>query len=275
MLPTVPALSIVFMAVSGLVALSAPIALLGYVRRKYHSGVVPCIVGAAVFIAVLLLRGGFDALLLSQPVIGGFVQTRWWALGLYGGLAAGLFEETGRLLAFFALKRRHNTLGGALTYGIGHGGAEAIIFCTLSMIGNIVCSVIINRSGMEALAALFPGIGSGAAQLVETAPWLFLVSGIERLIVIPFHIAASVLVWLAATGRGHWGLYFLAILFHTMVNFPAGLLHGGVITNIWIIEGIVAVLVGIVCFVTTQIYWRCNQFYTPLLQYSPGHLRKK
>lgn len=276
MSPTVPILSIVCMAVSGLVSLLLPIALLLFVRQRYKARLAPCFVGAAAFILfALVLNPLFKNLVALQPAISGFISANWWALGLFGGLTAGLFEETGRLLSFFLLRRRYNNLGGALAYGIGHGGIEAIIFCTLGMTNNIIYSVILNASGAEALQLLIPGTEGAVAALAEPLSWLFLIGGVERIIAISFHIAASVLVWLAATGRGPWGLYFLAILFHTMVNFPIGLVQGGIVTNQWAIEGIMAAVVLLVCFVTSQIYWKCNQFYTPLLQYAPGKLHRR
>ena len=51
---------------------------------------------------------------------------------LYGGLAAGLFEETGRLLAFRFILKPHTARITALSYGIGHGGIEAFWVMGLS-----------------------------------------------------------------------------------------------------------------------------------------------
>ena len=64
-----------------------------------------------------------------------------WLYALYGGLMAGLFEETGRYLAFsFALKKYRAKNVNALMYGAGHGGFEAIVIVGLTMINNIVWS---------------------------------------------------------------------------------------------------------------------------------------
>lgn len=276
MLPTVPVLSIVFMVLSGLIALLFPIILMVIARKHYKAGILPCLVGAVTFfLFALVLRPLFLQVLNQSAAFTGFIAPRWWAIGLYGGLAAGIFEETGRLLAFLLLRRKYNTLGGALSYGIGHGGIEAILLCLFPMINNVVYSVIINTSGIEAFLMLLKGQDAVASALTGTAPYMFLAAGLERVVAICFHIAASVLVWLAATGRGPWGLFLLAILFHVMVNFPIGLAQGGVVSNAWVIEGIMAAVVAVVCFVTAQVYWKCSQTYTPLLQYDPGQFGRR
>ena len=72
------------------------------------------LIGAGTFILfAFVLENLFHALVLlvlfpnAETVIRGNI----WLYGLYGGLAAGLFEETGRLLAFrFVLRRRQDRI---------------------------------------------------------------------------------------------------------------------------------------------------------------------
>ncbi len=45
-----------------------------------------------------------------------------WIYALYGGLAAGLFEELGRYAGFKLLLRRNRTRLDGLSFGTGHGG---------------------------------------------------------------------------------------------------------------------------------------------------------
>lgn len=268
---TVSALSIAMMAVSGCLSLAVPAALFLAARKRYRARPFPLLIGAATFaLFVLLLERLVITALLSRPAIQSFLTSRWWIYALFGGLMAGFFEETGRLCAFyFLLRRRHNSLGGALAYGAGHGGLEAAALCALAMLNNLIVSVMLNSGGIGFLAAVFPGWESAAAALSGAPPTLFLAAGVERVIAVAFHMAASVLVWMAATGRGPWGLYFLTILLHAAVNFPAGMYQTGVLKNVWLVEGITALPVLVICLATAAAYDKCSQTYTSLLQYEP------
>ena len=57
------------------------------------------------FLAVIVLEGLAHSLVLTGP----YGQKIWetpWLYALYGGLAAGIFEETGRLAAMKLLKKK-------------------------------------------------------------------------------------------------------------------------------------------------------------------------
>jgi uncharacterized membrane protein YhfC len=49
-----------------------------------------------------------------------------WLYAVLGALLAGLFEETGRFIAFKFLLKKRTDRKTAISYGIGHGGFEAI-----------------------------------------------------------------------------------------------------------------------------------------------------
>lgn len=273
--------ALVFIVLSACISLGVPIALFLFLRKRYQARFLSTLVGAGVFLLfVLLLETLFATWLFSVPAAKDFLMSRSWLYALYGGLQAGLFEETGRLCAFLFLLRRaqNNNLGNALAYGVGHSGMEAVLVCTLPMIANLVYAVLLGRAGMEGLQVLTTNplvleqLKTVAETLQTTPPIHFLAAGLERLIAIAFHLAASVLVWMAASKRGPWGLFFLAILFHTVLNIPAGLYQFGVLTNIWMVELLTAVLAAGIVLATSQIYAKCAQTYTPLLPYSPNDL---
>ena len=46
---------------------------------------------------------------------------------LYGGLMAGVFEETGRYVSFKWFLKKETRIQDGLSYGIGHGGIEAML----------------------------------------------------------------------------------------------------------------------------------------------------
>ena len=183
-----------------------------------------------------------------------------WLYALYGGFMAGLFEETGRYLAFsFALKKYRAKNVNALMYGAGHGGFEAIVIAGFTMINNIIWSVMINNGSISSMISSLPGDQLAQAQqsvtLLATLPsYQFLLSGVERLLAIALHIALSVIVWFAVKWDGKIYLYPAAILIHFAVDAAAALLSGmGV--NVILIETVVAVLTAAAALFARRL-WR-------------------
>ena len=173
---------------------------------------------------------------------------------------AGLFEETGRYLAFsFALKKYRAKNVNALMYGAGHGGFEAIVIAGFTMINNIIWSVMINNGSISSMISSLPGDQAVQAQqsvtLLATLPsYQFLLSGVERLLAIALHIALSVIVWFAVKWNGKLYLYPMAILIHFAVDATAAILSGlGV--NVILIEIVVAVLTAAAALFARRL-WR-------------------
>ena len=173
---------------------------------------------------------------------------------------AGLFEETGRYLAFsFALKKYRAKNVNALMYGAGHGGFEAIVIAGFSMINNIIWSVMINNGSISSMISSLPGDQLAQAQqsvtLLATLPsYQFLLSGVERLLAIALHIALSVIVWFAVKWNGKFCLYPAAILIHFAVDAAAALLSG-LDVNMILIEIVVAVLTAAAALFARRL-WR-------------------
>ncbi len=232
------------MVISVLLSIGLPIALPIIWRKKTHARLLPAAVGAAIFILfVLVLERLLHSVVLKQPAIIG--NTVLYVL--YAGFAAGIFEETGRWFAFRFLLKKYREREAAITYGIGHGGIEAILITGISMAANLALVVILALNGEAGLSAI---VGSEeTATLVSTyqstAPVLFLVGGLERVTAMALHIALSILVFRAV--REHKaGYWLLAILFHALVDCFAVLYSVGVIANIWVIElGVLVMTAGI------------------------------
>jgi uncharacterized membrane protein YhfC len=180
------------------------------------------------------------------------VSNNIWLLGIFGGFMAGLFEESGRFVAFKTVlrKKRGNDYNG-LMYGAGHGGIEAFLLLSVSMIMNIVFSLQINAGGTSALGGL-----DAAQQLAGTPFWMMLIGALERISAVTIQVSLSVLVWFAAkNGRKFW-LFPLAILVHLLVDAVAVILSRlGV--NVLIIEGAVIVL-AIACVILAVAVWKKN-----------------
>ena len=128
-----PISTIIILIAIILMTLLVPLGVMLALRRRGGSWTA-FLTGAGTFVLfVMVLEPVLHNLVLRSPV-GAAIQQNILLYALYGGLAAGLFEETGRLLAFrFVLKTRTARLT-ALSYGIGHGGIEAFLVMGLSMI---------------------------------------------------------------------------------------------------------------------------------------------
>ena len=220
---SVPTLSILFMALAALFAFAAPIVLLIYYKRK-GADILPFFIGCAVFVLFALILEALAHKLILKGSLGQTIQGNILLYALYGGLMAGLFEETGRYLAFrTVLKKRLGNDRNALMYGAGHGGIEAILLLGFAYISNIVMSVLINAGQTDLLTAT--AAGEAAEQLkaildslVTTAPWTCLLAIVERAVAITTHICLSVLVFFSVKKPGKGWLFPAAILLHAALD---------------------------------------------------------
>ena len=200
-LQSVPALSLVANGILLLIALIIPAGLFLFIRKRVEGKKLPFFVGCGTFLLfalvleglchTIILGGGRAEALMAKPLL----------YGLYGGFMAGLFEETGRFLAFKTiLKKAKDDDGTALMYGAGHGGFEAFYLLVVSAVTNLV-------------------LPSQTAN-----PFYPLLGIIERIPAIAIHISLSVLVWFAAKKKDKLYLYPLAIVLHLLVDAVAAVL---------------------------------------------------
>jgi len=231
----VTVLSMIFMGVSVVISIGLPISLFLILRRKYELKIVPLLVGVAAFIVFALILEQLLHMLVLRPVNGVIeLMNNPLLYVLYGIFAAGIFEETARFLSLSLLKKKYKGIGTGLSYGIGHGGIESAIIAGVSMISNIVLSIMINSGTASALG------DSAQAQLtslVNTAPHMFLIDGFERILAIIMHISLSLLVWFAVDRKDKWWLFPTAIVLHAIVNIPAVLMQVGILKNVFFNRG--------------------------------------
>lgn len=108
----------------------------------------PAVVGAVTFVVFAqVLEGVPKAIFFGGGTgVSQYVLTHAWAYTLIGCLLAGVFEEVGRYLAFRFLLKRYTNRRDAVTYGIGHGGIEAILVLGLTAINNIAIAMTLHIS---------------------------------------------------------------------------------------------------------------------------------
>lgn len=251
------------MGIAAVISLFFPLALLiVWKRKKKGIRMAPFFVGAAAFIvfALLLEQMCHHFFLVKPSTVSEFVNGHTWAFVLYGALAAGVFEETGRLLAFKIVLKKYQGKENAVTYGIGHGGVESILIVGVSMISSIMLLSAINAAGgVDNYVALMPAesrdvLREGLQALLAAPPYVYLLAGVERISTIIFHIALSVLVFFAANRPGRWGLYPLAIFIHAFLDVFAVMYQRGVITNLLVMELIIIAVTAATVYVTYRIY---------------------
>ena len=260
---TISTASLVCMAVSALVSIGVPIALLICFRRRYGAKVVPALVGAAAFGVFAMGLEQIMHWLVLKPGANGTTWLSAYPLAymVYGSLAAGVFEETGRFLSFKLLRKRYGGIKTALSYGVGHGGIEAILVGGISMISTFATSVIVN-AGNAATLTIGPNgelIAKQLQAIAETPPAMFLVAGAERMFALTIHIALSVIVFYAVYGKRRTWLYPAAILLHALIDAPAALGQVGVITNVLALEGLVLLSAAALAFLAVFTHHRLRQ----------------
>lgn len=224
-------LSVVFIIINMLLGIGMPVALLVFFKKKYDLSVKGFFIGAGVmfFFALVLEQ------LVHSYVLGGkfgeTLQSNIWAFAAYGGLMAGLFEETGRLVAMrFMMKDEHKKWQNSLMYGAGHGGFEVFSILTIAMINNILYAVMINSGNTETLMAPLSAENQVILQnafdtLIATPSWMFLVAPIERIGAVAAQIGMSVIVWAAASAtKIRWKYYGLAVLIHFLLDASTGVM---------------------------------------------------
>jgi len=138
------------------------------------------------------------------------------------GLAAGVCEEWARYGVFRWALTKQRSFDDSLMHGVGHGGIEAV-YVALMVFAQLLAAWAITRAGADQMTSIpeqREAIHQGMAAFWAT-PWhLPLLGTVERLIVVPFHIACSVLVALGVRRRQLRWVWW-AVLAHTVLDFFA------------------------------------------------------
>ena len=238
--------SLVSMGVSALAALVLPIVILVVVRRRWRFSLWSAAVGALVFVVFALLLEGETHSLVFAAVPS--LRSSPALYTIYGALAAGVFEELGRVCGFAVLRasdRRPDDVGRALV-GVG-------------MVSSLVTSVsIINAGASEAFLAGLPDaqrdtVAHQLDSLINTPAPLYLLGIGERAIAIALHITLSVLVWMAFTGRIRRWWILGAILAHALADAGAALYQSGAV-SVFVAQGWALIVTVVLALAVRRIY---------------------
>ncbi|MBR1823864.1 MAG: YhfC family intramembrane metalloprotease [Ruminococcus sp.] len=187
-----------------------------YWHKRTNAPVLPYIAGAATwFIFAMILENIVKVpILMQEPV-----KNNTALFYLIASAFAGIFEETGRFVTFNTVMKKHTDRRSAVTYGIGHGGFEALYIILQIIITFIILGAMANTGNLgkvtdsmdeAAKASLMEQLTQYSQQtILNDIPAL-----IERVSAITFHISLSVLVFAAARQPRYRYLYPLAVFLH-------------------------------------------------------------
>ena len=228
----VPVSSLIMMAVNAVLGIAVPVCLSVYLVRKHHARLSTILIGAGTFILfALVLESIMHQLVLKGPH-GASILDNTLRYAIYGGLAAGVFEETGRFLSMkFLMKKEPSAPLPGVAYGIGHGGVEMLIIFGITMINNLVISALINSGQTDVIFSKVPDeaveqLRSQLDQLQMIGAGTLIIGIWERFSALVLHLGLSMMVWVAVRKGGKW-LWLLpaAIALHAIVDAGAVLLQ--------------------------------------------------
>ena len=252
---SVPAASVAGMIFSLILSIGLPIGLLIYLRNRTGARISAFLIGGATFfLSAMVLEQLLHAAVLAAA--GNALTGNIWLYALYGGLAAGLFEETGRYVAMKFCMKKQLTRQSALMYGAGHGGIEAVLILGLASINNLSAVALVNSGGFESFLSSLSAEESDAliqafSALWSTPSWQFFLGGIERILAVALHISLSVLVYRAVRDR-RISFYLLAVGLHVLVD-SAALAASRFLSPI-LVEALVLLLTGLTGALAVRLY---------------------
>ena len=260
----VETISFIWLIVGTVLWVAVPVAVAIIWKVKKKEPFTTILIGAATFLLfALILEKPIQNVLafptamgLPDHAVSRFLSANPILPALVSGLFPGVFEETGRLVAFKTILRKRKNRETSISYGIGHGGFEVILILGITYIQYIAYAVMINTGIIgiiiNQVASLAPDqLGSVESVVNLLTGFSFADLGIafvERIFAVLFHIGASILVFYACRNKKSFWLYPFAILLHTAVDFIGALSIFNVIhLSPWVLEGIIAVF-GLLTF---------------------------
>ena len=253
---------LVLLAAGAVLFIALPIVIALIWKKRKKEAISTILVGAVsfLFFAVILEKAIQNLLIfpvqmgLPEHAASRYINARPVLFAFLVGLFPGVFEETGRLIAFKTVLKKRKNKETSISYGIGHGGFEIIFILGVTYISYISYALMINSGTfgtvVEEVAAKAPQqLASVYAVAAQLASFSFADLGIavfERLFAFLFHIGASILVFYACKDKKKFWLYPLAIVLHTALDGIAGLNMAGVISLApWALEAAIALFGGL------------------------------
>ena len=237
---TVSTSSMLFMLLTAVLGIALPLITAIIWCKKKHEPFTTVLIGAATFLLfAIVIEKPLQALVISlDSPVSQFVNARPVLWGIIVGLFPGVFEETGRFVAFKTVLRKRKQRETGLSHGIGHGGFEALFILGITYIEYFVFAIMLNQGSFVELMiepvkdTLTPEVVKQITGIVEQITTFSAatmgVALVDRLIAVLYHIGASIMVFYAVKDKKKWWLYPLSILIHTVIDGLLGLQLAGV-----------------------------------------------
>jgi uncharacterized membrane protein YhfC len=214
-----------------LIEVGFPVFLAFWVIRRYHTSWKLVGIGGVIYLASQMLHipilDGIGWLftnnVLPTPTGVQLILTT----AILGGLAAGLCEETARLVGFRLLKSPVQNNAGAFSLGVGHAGVESIIVAGLPMLGTFISMLALKNVDPKD-PALDPTTMQQIGALWNMAWYVPLASALERLVSISTQLSFTFIVLQVFIRKSYWW-FVAAIFWHALVE---GLLLGLAATSL-------------------------------------------
>ena len=255
---TVSNQTLVMLGIGAVIFLVVPIIIAIIWKKKKKEPFTTILIGAATFLLFVTVEKVIqNFFIMDTTPMGAFINARLVLWAFTVGFFPGLFEETGRLVAFKTLLKKRQQRETSISYGLGHGGvAEVSVIMTYTMISYIAYAALINSGEIatviEQVRELAPNQLSQIEELIRQltgfSAMYLLVMIIQRVFAVMFHVGASIMVFYACNDKKFW-LYPLAILIHTLIDMYGGLMLANVISiPDWVFEVIFAIASSLVFF---------------------------
>lgn len=218
---------IVSVGISLVCTLILPVVVLAVLLITRKLNPLPLLAGfASFFVSQILLRIPLLQVLSTQNWFAAFAAHTVVYVIVVGGLSAGLFEETARLVGAKLLKK-HRTYKDMISFGLGHGLCEVILLIGLGQLNNLLFCLLVRDPQLAASL----GVGNDllqavTQQLAAASPLMVYLGLLERVSAVMYHVFATCLVFLAVKRRRPV-LYLAAILAHTVFNAGVSLVLMG------------------------------------------------
>jgi uncharacterized membrane protein YhfC len=237
---TVSDQTFVLLGIGAALFLIVPVVISIIWKKKKNEPFTTVLIGAAAFLLFVTVEKIIQSFFISDAnTLGSFINARpvLWAFTV--GFFPGIFEETGRLVAFKTVLRKRTQRETSISYGLGHGGvAEVSVLMTYTMIVYIIYAVMINTGEIatiiDQIKELAPSqlsqIEGVIKQLTDFSVLSLLPMIIERVFAVMYHVGASILVFYAGKDKKKFWLYPLAVIIHTLIDMFGGLMLADVIS---------------------------------------------
>jgi uncharacterized membrane protein YhfC len=218
------------------------------------------LIGAAIFFIFAIILESIPKIFLYQldNPVSRFVMSNIWIYGGIGALLAGLFEETGRFVAFkFLLKKRTNKET-TISYGIGHGGFEMMYLLVFTGIQYLTYVSLINLGQFSTIVEQVRMASPNQVEYIEALPATIasitlgntFISAFERISAMIIQVSLSIIVFASVRVPNKKRMYLLAVLIHTVVDLLPCFYQIGLITNAVLLE-IILFMFAIALFIIT------------------------